>query len=311
MTFRPIAITALVLALTTVACGSSEGRSNGSGLRDQVQVTGQFGERPTIRIQAPLEVARTTSWTTDAGRGEKVGAEATTILGLTLADGRTGKTALSTHDPGQRPLEVKLGDQVFPSLAESLVGRSADSRVVVASTSDDAYGDTGAPQIGIKGGDPIVMVADVLSTDPTSILDGPTGATRNAPATAPRIVESGGDPTGFDVKGLAKPRQFQEIVLREGTGPKIQAPDRIAADYIGQVWGAREPFDNTFGKEPGRYSIGLGGVIKAWDRGLVGLREGARVMLVCPPGMAYGKAAQPDIPASSTLVFVIDVLGVG
>ena len=65
------------------------------------------------------------------------------------------------------PLEVKLGDQVFPSLNTALVGKPADSRIVVASTPDDAYGDSGSPQIGIKGGDSVVMVADILSTDPT------------------------------------------------------------------------------------------------------------------------------------------------
>ena len=34
-------------------------------------------------------------------------------------------------------------------------------------------------------------------------------------------------------------------------------------------------------------------------------------MLICPPGSAYGKMSQSGIPANSTLVFVIDVLGVG
>lgn len=311
MTFRPIAITALVLALTSAACGSADNTLDGASLRDRVQVSGSFEEKPTIKIASPLKVGSTTSWTTETGNGEKIGAEATTILGLTLADGRTGKTAISTHDPGQHPLEVKLGDQVFPSLARSLVGKHAHSRVVVASTADDAYGDTGAPQIGIKGGDSIVMVADVLSTDPTSILGGPTGATRKPPVSAPRIEATGTDVTGFDFAGRKKPRTFRAILLRQGTGPAIEAPDRIAADYLGQVWGAKEPFASTFGKEPAKFSIGLGGVIKAWDRGLHGLREGARVMLICPPDSAYGKAAQPGIPAGSTLVFVIDVLGVG
>ena len=76
---------------------------------------------------------------------------------------------------------------MFPSLASSLVGKAADSRVVVASTSDDAYGDQGASQIGIKAGDSVVMVADILSTDPTKVLDGPTGDDPEPPATAPRI----------------------------------------------------------------------------------------------------------------------------
>ena len=34
-------------------------------------------------------------------------------------------------------------------------------------------------------------------------------------------------------------------------------------------------------------------------------------MLICPPATAYGAAASRDIPANSTLVFVVDVLGVG
>ena len=181
----------------------------------------------------------------------------------------------------------------------------------MASSADDAYGDTGAAQIGIKPGDSVVMVADVLSTDPTKVLDGPTGDTIPAPATAPKILEKDGDLTGLDFTGLKKPTGFAAIQLREGTGPEVETPDRIAADYMGQVWGGKEPFNNTYGKEPARFSIGLGAVIKAWDQGLAGLKEGARVMLICPPDTAYGKASQPGIPANSTLVFVIDVLGVG
>jgi peptidylprolyl isomerase len=306
-----VVVTALLVAVCAVACGSSGDKKEASGLRGKIEVSGTYAEKPTIRIDAPLTMQKTTSWTTQDGHGDKVGAEATTILGLTIADARTGKVAISTHDAGQRPLEVKLGEQVFPSLASSLVGKAADSRVVVASTSDDAYGDQGAPQIGVKPGDSLVMVADILSTDPTKVLDGPTGASMKAPATAPKLVTSGDDLTGLDFSGLTKPKKFAAIQLREGTGPAIENPDRIAADYLGQVWGAKEPFNNTYGKEPARFSIGLGGVIKAWDQGLAGLKEGARVMLICPPRSAYGTTAQPGIPAGSTLVFVIDVLGVG
>ena len=310
MTFRHIAITALVLALTATACGSDSEKKESSSLQDQITVSGDYGEKPTIEMDAPVKVDETTSWTTVEGKGDKVGSEATTILALTIANARTGKTAISTNDEGQRPLEIKLGEQVFPALTDSLVGQSAGSRVVIASTPDDAYGDQGASQIGIKAGDPIVLVADILSTDPTSVLEGPTGATNDPPATAPKILVDGNDLTGLDFSGLKKPKKYQAIVLREGTGPEVEV-DRIAADYIGQVWGAKEPFNNSYGKEPVQFSIGLGGVIPAWDKGLTGMKEGARVMLICPPETAYGKAAQPGIPANSTLVFVIDVLGVG
>jgi peptidylprolyl isomerase len=306
-----LVVTALVLAITATACGTAAEKKEKASLRDQIKVSGAYGEKPTITIDSPLTVPKTTSWTTKVGKGETVGAEATTILGLTLADARTGKTAISTADTGQRPLEVKLGDQVFASLVTSLVGKSAGSRVVVASTSDEAYGKTGAEQLGIKGGVSIVMVADILSTDPTKVLDGPTGGTTSPPATAPRIEQSDNDVTGFDFSGLTKPKKVTVIKLREGTGPAIENPDRVAVDYFGEVWGAKQPFDSTFDKEPARVSIGLSGVIKAWDEGLAGLKEGARVMLICPPSSAYGKTPQPGIPANSTLVFVVDVLGVG
>jgi peptidylprolyl isomerase len=34
-------------------------------------------------------------------------------------------------------------------------------------------------------------------------------------------------------------------------------------------------------------------------------------MIISPPELAYGSTVQQNIPANSTLVFVVDVLGVG
>ncbi len=302
------ATAALALALTVTACGSGE---EGGGARGRVDVSGDFGARPTIDIDTPLDVGESTSWADEPGKGDVVRENATAILSLTIADGRTGKTVVSTLDQGQRPIEIDLTQQVFPSLASGLVGQRADGRVIVASTPDDAYGENGAPQIGIEGGDSVVMVADILSTDPTDVLDGPTGETLKPPARAPRLLEGKDGPVGFDFRKARKPRSLRVVTLREGTGPRVEAPDRITADYIGSVWGAKKPFEKTYGERPPSFSIGLNGVIPAWDKALDGAREGARVMIMAPPELAYGNDAQPDIPADSTLVFVVDVLGVG
>jgi peptidylprolyl isomerase len=228
-----------------------------------------------------------------------------------MANARTGKAVISTTDPGQRPLQASLTDQLFPSLIKALSGASAGSRLVIASTAKDSYGPQGSARLGLKAGDPVVLVADVLSTDPASALPGPTGATKPAPATAPRLRLGAHGPTGFDVSGLRKPKRATAYVLRQGTGEVLTGAHRIAADYIGQVWGAKAPFDNTFAKEPAKFSVGIGGVVSCWDKGLAGVKAGARVLMVCPPATAYGKAARPGIPANSTLVFVVDVLGVG
>lgn len=304
------AATVLVLALSVSACGSDDAKKT-TNLRDKITVSGDFAQQPTIKIDAPLKFSDTVSWTPTTGKGDKVGAEATTILQLTLADGRTGKKAISTLDQGQTPLEVKLPDQIFPSLATRLTGKPTGSRLVVASTSDDAYGKKGSPQIGIKGGDPVVIVADILSTDPTKVLDGPSGSTVALPANAPTVVEKAGVPSAIDFGRRKVPKRYAAYLMRQGSGTVIDDPDRVAVNYVGQVWGAKAPFESSYAKEPALVSIGLGKVIKAWDSALVGLKEGARVMIVCPPATAYGASAQGPIPANSTLVFVVDVLGVG
>ncbi len=308
--FRRFAAAAAVLALSVSACGSEEEKESAS-LRDRIQVSGDFGAVATLEIDAPVKVPESTSWVVETGKGDKVGAGATAILQLTLANGRTGETAFSTYEEGQRPIEAMLGDQIFPSLVQALTGKPADSRVVVASTSEDTYGANGAPQIDIEPGDPVVMIADILSTDPTSVLDGPTGTTVTPAVTAPALLEKDGVPTGFDFTRARKPKKLQVVTLREGSGPVVESPDRIAADYLGAVWGAKKTFDETFTQEPAKFSIGLGSVIPAWDTALAGKKEGARVMIIAPPDVAYGASAQPNIPANSTLVFVVDVLGVG
>lgn len=299
----------IVLGLSAAGCGSA--KDPAPSARDSVDVSGDFASKPNIDIHAPLKVSKTASWVLRTGQGDKVSAQATTILHLTLADGRTGKTAISTFDQGTHPLEVTLGDQVFPSLVRALTGKRAGSRVVVASSSRDAYGDRGAPQIGIKAGDPVVMVADIISTDPTSVLHEPDGESAAPPRGMPQLRESQGRPTGFGWDKAAKPRKLASYELRKGTGPQVHDPARVTVNYLGEVWGGKKPFDESYSKEPTSFSVGLGSVIKCWDQGLDGVREGARVVLVCPPALGYGKAPQPNIPGNSTLVFVVDVLGVG
>jgi peptidylprolyl isomerase len=305
-----------VLVLFVGACGSDTSRKPTS-IEDKVRVSGDFGAKPTITIATPLKVPASKSWTLTKGDRDTVGPDSTTILQLTLADARTGKTAISTADAGQRPIEASMSDQIFPSLITALTGAKAGSRIVVASTAKDSVGTQGNPQLGIKAGDPVVIVADVLSSDPTSLEASPTANPQpKHPGLSSSLVSShmttkDGKPSGFDFTGLRKPTKQESFVLQQGSGRKLDGPRRITANYLGIVWGTKVPFDSSYAKEPAKFSVGIGGVAPCWDKALAGLRAGSRVVLVCPPSTAYGAKAQPHIPANSTLVFVIDVLGVG
>ena len=99
-------------------------------------------------------------------------------------------------------------------------------------------------------------------------------------------------------------------VLKEGDGPEVEAQEMVTFDYFGAVWGEKKPFDESFSREPTAFAVGVNSLIPAWDQEIPGLTRGSRVMIIAPPDSAYGDQDQPNIPGGSTLVFVVDVLGV-
>jgi peptidylprolyl isomerase len=54
--------------------------------------------------------------------------------------------------------------QVISGWDEGLVGQQVGSRVLLSIPSHLGYGDRGVPQAGIKGGDTLVFVVDVVGT---------------------------------------------------------------------------------------------------------------------------------------------------
>jgi peptidylprolyl isomerase len=105
-----------------------------------------------------------------------------------------------------------------------------------------------------------------------------------------------------------------ELVIRDivpGKGPKAEAGDQVAMQYVGLSWSNGEQFDASWdrGAEPFPLQLGAGMVIPGWDEGLVGLRKGGRRLLVIPPEMGYGPDGSGPIGPNETLVFVVDRVG--
>lgn len=148
--------------------------------------------------------------------------------------------------------------------------------------------------------------------------DGATGTTGTAGTSGEGLLESAeGMPTvaaGFGEQPVvafpngAAPTGLQRVRLHEGTGEEVGQGDFIVADYIGQVWGADTPFNDTWDMG---YPIGfsLKQVVQGWSQGIPGARVGDRIMLSIPSALGYPDG-NPDagIAAGDTLVFVIDIL---
>ena len=97
-----------------------------------------------------------------------------------------------------------------------------------------------------------------------------------------------------------------------GTGATAAAGDTVTLNYIGSLTdGTVFDASANHGNEGFTFNLGAGQVIKGWDLGIVGMKEGGKRTLVIPAPLAYGdQAVGPVIPANSTLIFQVELLKV-
>jgi len=95
-----------------------------------------------------------------------------------------------------------------------------------------------------------------------------------------------------------------------GTGKVAQAGDSVTVNYVGTLTNGTV-FDSSVARnQPFTFILGSGQVIKGWDEGLVGMKVGGTRKLTIAPDFAYGAQAIGPIPANSTLIFQVQLLGV-
>ena len=98
--------------------------------------------------------------------------------------------------------------------------------------------------------------------------------------------------------------------LTAGTGTLVTAGMTATVHYEGWLVDGTK-FDSSRDRgQPFEFPVGAGQVIAGWDEGVLGMRQGGLRRLVIPPDLGYGERAIGPIPANSTLVFEIEVLGV-
>jgi len=98
--------------------------------------------------------------------------------------------------------------------------------------------------------------------------------------------------------------------IEVGSGEEAKPGDRVDVHYVGVDFETGEEFDSSWSRgESIRFP--LAGLIRGWQEGIPGMRVGGRRQLVIPPEQAYGPAGSGHRLGGRTLVFVIDLLGVG
>lgn len=104
--------------------------------------------------------------------------------------------------------------------------------------------------------------------------------------------------------------QLQVTNVTVGTGDEAVAGKEVTVHYVGTLEDGTK-FDSSRDRgTPFTFNLGAGQVIKGWDAGVAGMKVGGVRRLVIPAALGYGDRANGSIPANSTLLFEVELLGV-
>ncbi|KAL8606944.1 hypothetical protein ACOMHN_041333 [Nucella lapillus] len=111
-----------------------------------------------------------------------------------------------------------------------------------------------------------------------------------------------------DEEGLVK-----EVLYKPDSCDRLtKKHDLLSMHYTGTLTATGTKFDSSLDRgQPFEFQLGVGQVIRGWDRGLLDMCVGERRKLTVPPHLAYGdQGAGEQIPPKATLTFELELLNI-
>ncbi|MCG6193720.1 FKBP-type peptidyl-prolyl cis-trans isomerase [Leptospira sp. FAT2] len=113
---------------------------------------------------------------------------------------------------------------------------------------------------------------------------------------------------------LSTPSFAEDLVIKDirvGTGKEAFSGSNVTVHYVGTLTNGKKFDSSRDRRTPFTFNLGAGEVIKGWDRGVRGMKEGGIRKLTIPPELGYGsRGAGAAIPPNSTLIFEVELLKV-
>jgi peptidylprolyl isomerase len=277
-------------------------------------VSGAFGTSPTIKLisSKPPKVTEVSVVSKGTGAAVKVGE-------LAVVDdyGRTWRSEATFQDTfgdAEPPDTLPVGTGAIPlaGLDRALVGVPVGSRVLVLLPPSAGFGKvTSTLPTGVTKTDTAVLVFDVRAAYAGDA--GPTGtAVASGGGALPTVSGGLASKPVIAIPKTTPPTALSTTTLIQGSGAVTASGDVLVVQYVGQIWASGKEFDSSWSRGlPSGFTVGVGELIPGWDKALVGVKVGSRVLLVVPPADGYGSAGESDagITGTDTLVFVVDILG--
>lgn len=98
-------------------------------------------------------------------------------------------------------------------------------------------------------------------------------------------------------------------IAGDGSGTKPSVADTVTVHYAGTFIDGTT-FDSSFDRgEPATFP--LSALIRAWQLAIPQMGVGDTIELAAPAALAYGSAGRGPIPGGATLLFKVQLLGIG
>ena len=304
-----MAVPALLLSLTLTSCSPAvptacEPAGGGSQV-DSVEVSGTAEDKPKVTFASPITADAIQSRVVSGGSGEVFTGRNLIEFDLAVYNGATGELLQMTEFDGSNSASGFYGPDAVPNFCSALAGAKEGSRVVSIFPAIDAHNGQGIPELGIGPNDSFVFVFQLNRV----YLAKAEGSAVAAEAGMPSVVTTPEGIPGVTIPKTDAPSELKVAQLIKGAGTPVKAGDMVTMHYSGFVWADGSKFDSSWDRgEPAQFTV-PGNLIKGFGDAVIGQPVGSQVIMVIPPSLGYGSQATGSIPADSTLIFVVDILG--
>lgn len=309
------------LLVTLAACSATPDSASADcdvtpsgAISDAITVSGEFGDKPEITFTSPTKATTTERSVVIESDGDVAQDGDIVKVHYSLYNGGTG-AELETSDYTDATLTafpIDVAQLPYSGIVDTLRCTAVGSRVVGVIPPAEGFAD-GGTQLGLGATDDLIFVIDLIEIEPEPepALPKADGADQPVEEGFPTVVlDDDGRPT-VTIPSEAPPTDLKLTVLKLGTGATVEAGDDVTVHYQGTNWNTGVIFDESWARgEPATFNTAQ--VIEGFTAALVGQTVGSQVLVVIPPAQGYGEAGSGDlIGGTDTLVFVVDILGIG
>jgi FKBP-type peptidyl-prolyl cis-trans isomerase len=277
----------------------------GGSAVEQISVSGEFGQMPQATFPIPLSGTGVETAVISAGDGPRLVGNQRILIQFAGYNTGTGLQfqASDFGDEFAIPQDIWAGGS--PDFCKALTGVTVGSRVAVLLSPESAHGELGVPSFEIGPDQGVLFIFDVVD----AFLPRATGTSVAPQSGFPNVILAPSGQPGIQVAGGEAPSEFRSATLIQGSGEALEIGDSAVVHYTGWIWNGTQ-FDSSWDRQrPAEFNISTANLIEGFVLALDGVKVGSQIIAIIPPELGYGSSAQGSIPANSTLIFVVDVLG--